>query len=295
MSLSVQAEGITQRFGETLALDEVSFSLEPGKIYGLLGRNGSGKSTLLAILAAFMKSTGGCARVGGEPVFENARITREVCLIREAGDTVASDESVGEAIEFAASIRPHWDGAYAAELLRRFGLETKKKLGALSRGQLSALGITLGLASRAPLTMFDESYLGLDAPSRYLFYDELLADFIRHPRTMIISTHLIEEVSKLFEEVVIIDKGRLLLHEPLDALLSHGATLTGSAEAVDQLASGLRTLSSRQLGPTKSVTVFGQLSREQTAAADHAGVEISPVPLQDLFVHLTGQPAEETS
>lgn len=295
MSLSVQAEGITQRFGETLALDDLSFSLEAGKIYGLLGRNGSGKSTLLAILAAFMKSTGGIARIGGEPVFENARITRNVCLIRESGDTLAGDESVEAAISFAGSIRPDWDAAYAAELLNRFGLDPKKKIGALSRGQQSGLGITLGLASRAPLTMFDESYLGLDAPSRYLFYDELLADFIRHPRTIIISTHLIEEVSKIFEEVVIIDKGRLLLHEPLDALLSHGATLTGPAAAVDQLASELRTLSARQLGPTRAVTVFGQLSREQMAAANRAGIEISPVPLQDLFVHLTGQPMEEAS
>ncbi|MGH2549035.1 MAG: ABC transporter ATP-binding protein [Thermomicrobiales bacterium] len=224
MSLSVQVENVTQRFGATTALDRLSFSLEGGKIYGLLGRNGSGKSTLLSTIAAFRKPSDGQVRINNTPIFENALMTRQICLIRDSLDVIES-ESAEKALCFAAGIRPNWDQAYADQLVDRFKLDRDKKVGELSRGQRSALGVVLGLATRAPLTMFDESYLGMDAPSRYIFYDELLADFIRHPRTIIVSTHLIEEVSSLFEEVVIIDNGKLLVHDETERLLARGAAV----------------------------------------------------------------------
>lgn len=287
MSLSIQVENVTQRFGATTALDSVRFSLEAGKIYGLLGRNGSGKSTLLSVIGAFRKPTDGTVKIDGEPVFENARITRQICLIREAGDTVGDGDPVGKALAFAASLRPDWDGDYADRLVKKFDLDCGKHLGDLSRGQRSALGVILGLASRAPLTMFDESYLGMDAPSRYLFYDELLADFIRFPRTIVLSTHLIEEVSSIFEEVVIIDRGKVLVHEQTERLLEQGASIVGSAAAVDSFTRDLKILSEKQLGPTKSVTVYGALDESRLGEARHEGIEIGPVALQDLFVFLT--------
>lgn len=288
MSLSVQVKNVTQRFGETIALDQLSFSLEGGKIYGLLGRNGSGKSTLLSIIGAFRKPTNGTIRINNEPAFENAAAMRQICLIRESGDTLDNRDKVADAIGFASCMRPNWDSTYADQLVERFGLNTKKKIGDLSRGQRSALGVILGLAARAPLTMFDESYLGMDAPARYVFYEELLADFIRHPRTFIISTHLIEEVSSLFEEVVIIDRGKLLVHDETDRLLARGASVTGSVEAVDRFSEGLNVLNTKQLGPTKSAMVFGSLDDFRLRDAEASGLDIGPVPLQDMFVHLTG-------
>ena len=292
MSLSIQVEQLTQRFGETTALDNVSFSLDAGKIYGLLGRNGSGKSTLLSIVAAFRKPTSGQVLVDSEPVFENGRLTRQICLIRDSVDVI-TDEPIKDAISFAASVRPYWDQAYADQLIDRFGLDRNKKVNKLSRGQHSALGVVLGLAARAPLTMFDESYLGMDAPSRYIFYDELLADYVRHPRTIIISTHLIEEVSKLFEEVLIIDRGKLLLHDEQERLLQRGASVTGQADAVDRFMNGLNVLNVRQLGSTKSATVFGELDGARLHEAETAGLDVGPVALQDLFVHLTTKPEEQ--
>jgi ABC-2 type transport system ATP-binding protein len=162
----------------------------------------------------------------------------------------------------------------------------------LSRGQKSALGIVVGLASRAPLTMFDESYLGMDAPSRYAFYEELLADYATHPRTIVISTHLIEEVSSLFEEVIIIDEGRLVLHEESDALRGRGVTVTGAADVVDTFVAGLTVLGEQSLGRTKAATVYGKLDETQVRAAKLAGLELGPVALQDLFVHLTRTESE---
>jgi ABC-2 type transport system ATP-binding protein len=214
-------------------------------------------------------------------------MTRQICLIRETGDTVGNDESVETALSFAAAMRPNWDAGYAAMLVERFQLSPRQKVGELSKGKRSALGIVLGLASRAPVTMFDESYMGMDAPSRYIFYEELLADFIRHPRTIVVSTHLIEEVASLFEEVVIIDKGRLVLHEEAETLRSRGAAVTGPAEQVDQVVDGLTVLSVKQLGPTKSAMVYGELGDARRQQAHTAELDVGPIALQDLFVHLT--------
>src|SRR5699024_5708063 len=163
-------------------------------------------------------------------------------------------DRVKDALKFASDMRPGWDADYAEALVDRFQLPAKKRLGELSRGQRSAVGIVLGMASRAPLTIFDESYLGLDAPARYAFYDEIVSDFVEHPRTFVISTHLIEEIAALFEDVVIIDEGRVVLHEPAEELRSRGVTITGSAERVDNFINGLAVLAEQRLGNTKSVS-----------------------------------------
>ncbi len=154
----------------------------------------------------------------------------------------------------------------------------------------SALGITLGLATRAPLTIFDESYLGLDAPSRYAFYDELLADYMANPRMIILSTHLIEEVAPLFEEVVIIDHGRLVLHDEADAVRARGAAVTGPAEAVDRFVDGAHGVVGATPRADEVRDGLGRLDPEQRTAARTLGLEVGPVALQDLFVHLTKEP-----
>lgn len=283
---TIEVDDLRLSFGDTKALDGLSFRLGGGKICGLLGRNGSGKTSLLSLLAAFRRPTAGTIRIDSENPWENAALVRQICLIRESGD-VYDQEKAGTALRVAADLRPSFDRDYAARLAERFQIPLRKRVQALSRGQKSALGCVLGLASRAPMTIFDESYLGMDAPSRYAFYDELIADYSTQPRTIIISTHLIEEVSSLFEEVIIIDKGRLVAHEEADALRSRGAAVTGPAEVVDTFTAGLTVLGTQRLGSTKSATVFGELDETQLSAARLAGLELGPVSLQDLFVHLT--------
>jgi ABC-2 type transport system ATP-binding protein len=285
VTLTVEVKDLTLRYGKTTALDRLSLTLDGGKIYGLIGRNGSGKTSLLSVLAAFRRASSGTVRVGGEDPYENERITRQMCLIRETGDLLP--ERISRVLAFARRLRPHWDQAYAERLVDRFKLPLGRRVARLSRGQRSALACTIGLASRAPLTMFDESYLGLDAPTRYSFYEELLADYAAHPRTIILSTHLIEEFGSLFEEVVIIDRGRLLVHDETDALRTRGAAVIGPADAVDRFVTDLTVLGERRLGPTRSATVDGPLTPAQRDRAKAEGLQVEPVPLQDLFVHLT--------
>jgi len=182
---------------------------------------------------------------------------------------------------------PRLGRRHADALVDRFQIPRHKKLRELSLGQQSALGMTFGLATRAPVTLFDESHLGMDAPSRAAFSDELLADFMAHPRTIVISTHLIDELSPLFEQVVIVDQGRLVLQDETEALRARGADVTGPAEAVDRFVAGRTVLRERQLGRTKSAMVYGGLDEQHRRQARDAGLDLGPVALQDLFVHLT--------
>lgn len=283
----IEVTGLHKRFGTVDALTDVSFSLPANKICGLLGRNGAGKTTLLSIIAGFERQTGGTVLVDGEPVFENAAATAKLCLVRGAGDAVVPSVRVGDLIDHSARLRETWDRAFAAELLERFEVPWHKQAKALSHGKRCALGVTIGLASRAPVTIFDESYLGLDAPSRYAFYDALLADVLAHPRTVIVSTHLIEEIAPLLEDILIIERGALLVHEKADTLRAAGAAVTGDATLVDSFTLGLEVLGERTLGRTKSAMVYGPLDEKRRAQAREVGLDLDPIALQDLFVHLT--------
>ncbi|MEU4689359.1 ABC transporter ATP-binding protein [Actinoplanes sp. NPDC023714] len=287
MTLAIRTTDLRVRYGDTEALHGLDLDLPGGKIYGLLGRNGAGKSTLLAALAGFRKPSAGTVRIGGEPVFENLAVTTRICLIREDGAVGDPSDNLGDVLDMARHLRPSWDKRYAEQLMDRFALPRKKTISALSRGQRSAFGVVVGLASRAPLTLFDEAHLGMDAPTRQLFLDELLRDYLERPRTFVISTHLIEEQSPLFEEVLIIDRGRMLVHEELDELRSRGVSVTGPAEEVDAFVAGLTVLSRQRLGPTEQAMVYGALGDDQRRQAKARGLELGPVGVQDLFIHLT--------
>ncbi|UYO01195.1 MAG: ABC transporter ATP-binding protein [Devosia sp.] len=288
MTVTLDIENLTMRYGDVVAVDGLSLRLEGVGICGLLGRNGSGKTTLLSAVAGLRRPDGGQVLVDGLPVFDNEAATSQICLIRESGDMVDGTETIGYALEFSADMRPYWSEALAGRLLDTFKLDRKKKVGTLSRGQRSALASALGLASQAPLTLFDEAYLGMDAPTRYAFYEALLADYMDNPRIIVLSTHLIEEVARLFSDIVIIDAGRMVLREDAETLQARGATLVGPREAVDRATEGLRVLSTRDLGPTRSVAVFGEMARiTERAAAER--LDVGGLPIQDIFVHITAE------
>lgn len=285
--MRIDIRNVQQTFNETTALDNLTLELEGDKIIGLLGRNGSGKSTLLNIIAAFRKPTSGEVLIDGEPVFENEKAMQKIALIRESGDTVEDSEKVSEALRIAEYLRPNWNNDRALELLDKFEVSMKSKINALSRGRRSGLGITLGLAANADLTMLDETYLGLDAPSRYVFYDELLNEFMERPRMFIISSHLIEEVARVLEDIVIIDQGKLLLHDSHENLASRGAAITGHEDDVNAFIQGREVIGERQLGRTRSAMVYGDINEAFASEAKAANLDVEPLGIQDLFVYLT--------
>lgn len=289
--LSVQTQDLAVRYGTTRALNGVSMHIAPGAITGVLGRNGAGKSTLLATVASFRRPSSGTVRLDGRDPYEDPRLMAATCLVREAGDF--ADLSTLEALRLAATARSSFSVPLAKRLLERFQVPQRRRVAKLSRGQRSAFGAAIGLASRAPLTLFDEVYLGMDAPTRYAFYEELLADYAAHPRTIVISSHLIEEVERLFEHVLILHEGKVLLSEPSDRLRQRGFRVVGEQRAVEAFVAGHQVLNRQQLGRTAAVTVLAGSEAATPNEATAAGLELEHVTIQDLFVHLTNPLAGE--
>jgi ABC-2 type transport system ATP-binding protein len=287
--LAVGAREVGKRYGTNDALRAVDLDIAAGSITGLLGRNGAGKSTLLRLLAAYERPTGGAVLVDGADPWEHERLMSEICLVRDAGN-LGDESTIKDALALSACLRPRWDGDLAERLLDRFELTRKGRVGRLSRGQKSALAIVIGLATQAPLTIFDEAHLGLDAPSRQAFYDELLADYLAHPRTIVISSHLIDEIAPLLEDVVVLHRGEVLLHASAEELRERGVEVVGPAEHVDAFARDRRVLSTRRLGRTAAATV---LLDPDDRGPGHVPVEldVGPLPLQDLFIALTSKEA----
>jgi ABC-2 type transport system ATP-binding protein len=282
----IELEAVSKRFGDLAAVDSVSIRLAENAIHGLLGRNGAGKTTLMQMLTAQSMPSSGRVRVFGEDPWENATVLDRVCFIRE-GQRYPDAFTVRHVLAAGRISFEGWDEGLAKDLVGEFRLRTNQRVKKLSRGQLSALGVVLGIASRAPLTIFDEPYLGLDAVARQLFYDRLLADYAEHPRTIVLSTHLIDEVSDLLDHVVVLDQGRVVVDEDTDALRGSLVVVSGPMAAVDDFAVGHEVVHRENLGGFTRLTVRGA----PPGAAERHGLRLEPVSLQQLVVRTTTGPA----
>ncbi|MFD4957984.1 ABC transporter ATP-binding protein [Microbacterium sp. NPDC058389] len=290
----VEVNGLTKRYRDVVAVDDVSFTIEKDTIYGLLGRNGAGKTTVMSILTAQNFATSGDVRVFGQSPYENAKVLSRMCFVRES-QKYPDDAKPGHAFAAARLFFPNWNQELADQLIDEFQLPMSRRIKKLSRGQLSAVGVIIGLASRAEITFFDEPYLGLDAVARQIFYDRLLEDYTEHPRTVILSSHLIDEVSNLIERVLVIDRGRIVMDEATDAVRDRAANIVGDASAVDAFVQGRQVIHRESLGNVASVTVLGALTladRERLAAA---GLDVAPVSLQQLIVRTTQHAADQSA
>jgi ABC-type Na+ transport system ATPase subunit NatA len=183
----IEVDGLSKRFGRFTAIDDVTFGVEENGIYGLLGRNGAGKTTMMQLLTGQDFASTGSIRVFGESPVENAAVLDRVCFIKES-QRYPDDFRPKHVFASAPWFFPQWDADLAARLVDDFRVPLHRRIKKLSRGQVSAVGVIVGLASHAPLTFFDEPYLGLDAVARQTFYDRLLEDYAAHPRTIVLST-----------------------------------------------------------------------------------------------------------
>ncbi|MEW9106658.1 ABC transporter ATP-binding protein [Paenibacillus sp. S-12] len=286
MRTIAEVKGLTKSFGDVTVVHDVSFTLEANKIYGLLGRNGAGKTTIMHMMTAQLFPTSGELLVFGEAPYENNRVLSKICFIKESQKYPDSFRVI-DVIGLCPSIFPNWDQELASKLLYDFNLPLRRRIKKLSRGMLSSVGIIIGLASRAPLTIFDEPYLGLDAAARNLFYDRLIEDYAEHPRTIVLSTHLIDEVSQLLEHVIVIDGGKILLNEESDALRGRAYSVVGQRELVESFIAGHTIINRQPLGGLLSATVLDNLTPHIQEQAASLGLDLSTVSLQQLIVHLT--------
>ena len=293
----LKAEGLNKAYGPRQVLHDLNLELAPGKIYGLIGRNGAGTTTLLGILTGQNTHDSGSVTYGGEPVWENQRALDQICFSREIPESLLGGRNSLRArtyLEAAALFLPRWDKEYAARLLADFRLDPRQRVYAMSKGQRSMLTIVIALASRAPVTILDEPAAGLDVVMRERFYQLLLEDFAETGRTFVVSTHIIEEAASVFENVIILDQGRILENCPAEELVAQFHYISGREDQVEQVCRGLQVLSVQQMGRRRTAAVRGDPVKLREAL--EADVDVVPMNLQKVFVALCGhEPGEEGS
>lgn len=279
---SIEVKNITKNFGDVTALKNVSVTFDENHIYGLLGRNGAGKSTLLNLITNKTFSTEGKILVDGESVVENDRALGKMYCMTEQ-NLYPEKMKMRDVFKWSKEFYPDFDMDYAQTLCSKFELSLNAKTNTLSTGYNSIFKIIIALACNAPIILLDEPVLGLDANHRELFYKELIENYSDHPRTVIISTHLIEEIADIIERVVIIKKGEVLLSDEVENVVSQGYTVSGAAGAVDAYVAGKNVLGSDTLGGLKSAYLMGSYNKADIPN----GLEVSALDLQKLFIQLT--------
>lgn len=279
---AIEIKNVTKQYKDVIALDDVSFTFEFGKIYGFLGRNGAGKSTLINIIANRIFADKGEIIIDGIPAKENMKVHDKIFCMSET-DLYDVNLKIKDQFKWIDRFYDDFDKEKAIEIAKKFNLNTNKKFKALSKGYQSIFKLTVALTLNVPYVVFDEPVLGLDANHRELFYDLLLKDYANNERTIIIATHLIEEVSNLIEEVVLIDKGKVLLQENVSSLLERGYSVSGMAHEVDAYCAGKKVIGYDELGNLKIAYVLG----EKTSLPKTGNLSLSTMNLQKLFIKLT--------
>jgi ABC-2 type transport system ATP-binding protein len=273
----IEAHDLTKNYGKHTALDHVNFSVETGRIVGLIGPNGAGKTSALRAILGLTSYQGRLRVLGHEPFGERAALMRDACFIADVA-VMPAWLQVDQAIDFVAGIHPRFRRERALALLAKTQIAGKRRMRELSKGMKTQVHLALTMAIDAKLLVLDEPTLGLDILARRAFYDALVNDYMDETRTILITTHQVEEVEHLLTDVIFIDRGRIVLDSSLEAIATDYAAL---AVSVDKLAAarGEKPFYERRaLG--KTVLYF-----EKPTLQNLAGLgELSTPSVADLFV-----------
>ena len=279
---TLSGKNITKKYGKDTVLKNVDVEIEDGKIYGLIGRNGAGKTTLLSILTAQNPATEGTVTLDGKKVWENEEALSHICYSREISQVTMFGPNTLKVKDYIATARAfyaYWDEEYAKELIKLFNIDPKKRINKLSKGMLSAVTIIVAMASKADITILDEPVAGLDVVAREQFYKLVIDEYAATGRTFVISTHIIEEAASLFEKVIFIDDGQIILEENTEALLARAYRISGEENSVDAAVRDFKTYHPESIGRNKVVTVLA----DEPVDGFAGDVQVEPVPLQNLF------------
>lgn len=287
MNYALEISNIYKGYDKAV-LKDFSVKIEENKIYALLGRNGVGKTTLINIIKNKVRPDKGEIKIFGNGEFDNIESLSKIVAVGEPL-TLLANMKVKEIFKLAKSFYKNWDENFKETLVESFELDIKKKYGKLSKGQQSMVSMIMGLASRAEITIFDEVYSGLDAVARDMFYKILLEDYIENPRTIIYSTHLIEEAKNLFQEVIILSEGKVILQEDIDILKEKSIEIVGKEEKIVEIIDGINVLSKELVCNKMVAYIYDELSEEKRKLIKELGVQVRGISLQELFVKLTSK------
>ena len=277
MSSLVSARGVTKRFGSFVAVDNVSFEIEAGKILGLIGPNGAGKTTLLKALLGLTDCDGELSVMGLDPFRQRKQLMQNICFIADVA-VLPRWIKVTQLLEYVEAIHPNFSRKRAEELLRQTKIKSNSRVKELSKGMVTQLHLSIIMSIDAKLLVLDEPTLGLDIIFRKEFYANLLNDYFDEGRTILVTTHQVEEIENLLTDVMFINDGKILLDSPMEALADTYVEIATSGEKADR-ARGLGPIAEGQMFG-KSVMLFEGVSREHFQGLG----EIRTPSVADLFV-----------
>ena len=275
----IELKQVTKQYGQATVLKNITLSIgEPG-IYCLLGRNGAGKTTLLKSIAGYQNITSGSIQVDGKTITTSTLDTGVIYIENFANHF---NLPVRKLLRIASEVNPNYDDDFASEMMERFELDGKKKFHHLSLGMKTMVSTIICLASNKEVILLDEPVLGFDAIMRVEFYDMLTESFQKHPRMIIVSTHIIEEIAKTIQKLIIIDKGSIRFFDTLQAVETKAFCISGLQKDVEAATRNLNIIGQDAVGGLVTSYIFDN-PPEQTAS-----LEIQPLSLQDFFIQMVG-------
>lgn len=287
----VECDKLRINRGKKTVLNDLTMTLRPGVITGLVGPNAAGKTTLATALAGRLRPVAGTITVSGEAPYENAQLMPKTALVGDGCEYLAR-AAVKHTISMWAAVRAEWNAELATDILNQFGIGPKDKPHKMSLGQKSGLAFALGMGAQAPLTMYDEVTVGMDATNRERYCERVLDDYAANPRTTVISSHLIDEIENLVEDLVVVREGAVVYQGLVSDLRENVVALEGPSDKTSRLLGQRSVLRRRDLGPTTQHTLIADDELRANAAAE--GISVESVSLQHAVIALTGSDAPTT-
>ena len=275
----IELKQVTKQYGQAAVLKNITLSIDEPGIYCLLGRNGAGKTTLLKSIAGYQNITQGTIEVEGK-IITTSTLDTGVSYIENFAKHF--NLPVRKLLRIASEVNPNYDDDFASEMMERFELDGKKKFHHLSLGMKTMVSTIICLASNKEVILLDEPVLGFDAIMRVEFYDMLTGSFQKHPRIIIVSTHIIEEIAKAIQKLIIIDKGNVRFFDTLQSVEAKAFCVSGMQKDVEAATRNLNIIGQDTVGGLITRYIF-DAPQEQTAS-----LEIHPLSLQDFFIQLVG-------
>ena len=275
----IELSGVTKQYGQTAVLKDVSLTIDEPGIYCLLGRNGAGKTTLLKSIAGYQNISYGEIRVNNQ-LNTTATLDTGVSYIENFAKHFHLP--VKKLLHIAGEVNPNYDFAFATEMMERFELDGKKKFHHLSLGMKTMVSTIICLASNKNVILLDEPVLGFDAIMRVEFYNMLSESFQKHPRIILVSTHIIEEITKTIQKLIILDKGRIRFFDTLQAVEKQAYSISGLKSDVEAATKNLNVIGQDSVGGLVTSYIF------DTPPKQIASLEIHPLTLQDFFIQMVG-------
>ena len=275
----IELKQVTKQYGQATVLKNITLSIDEPGIYCLLGRNGAGKTTLLKSVAGYQNITSGTIQVD-DKLITTSTLDTGVSYIENFAKHF--NLPVRKLLQIASEVNPNYDYDFASEMMERFELDGKKKFNHLSLGMKTMVSTIICLASNKSVVLLDEPVLGFDAIMRVEFYDMLTESFRKHPRIIIVSTHIIEEIAKTIQKLIIIDKGSVRFFDTLQSVETKAFSISGLQKDVEAATQNLNVIGQDTVGGLVTTYIFDN-PPEQTAS-----LEIHPLSLQDFFIQMVG-------